>query len=304
MADRDQFDAGRFDVDRADSDQTENELTRVRRALREVEPEIDLARLYAESRARAGDAAPGLAPADRVGTERVEILLRDPGSAAWRPRSGARRGQAFAWGAAAAAAAILAVSLAGPPVLRALPGSAPSASTSDPSRLLDLTADDVVTRAVQAMGSDSCRLKSRSTLGTESTSGFDALPPTGAEPPKAVLLDDQPLQALHAVSISALFGLPQLEGTDYLLHEDLGMESVDGQTVVRIRITPSDTLVLDGAVTRFELLVDVATWLPLAGEIRAESDQGSQYVMHNEFTWAGCTEPSPGPTEHDDTPGS
>ncbi len=102
----------------------DDELTRARRALHGVDPEIDLARVYAESRARARGPATGDSQEGWAEAEGVEILLNEAGSEARRVPSVPRRRPVLAWGLAAAAAAVLAVSLAGPPVLRALPGSA------------------------------------------------------------------------------------------------------------------------------------------------------------------------------------
>lgn len=275
-------------------------LTRARRALRGTDPELDLTRVYAESRDRARDAgAPGDGWADAEG---VEILLRDGSPDARRRRLPARRAAAIAW--AAAAAAVLAVSLAGPPALRALPGSAPASSAPaptdpaagpSPSPTVGLTPAQVVTTAARAMAGEGCGVKTSSTFGDKPTVRFDDAEPSGAATPKPIRLDSQPLQALQAVAVRTTLGLSALEGADHRLDDDLTIEDLDGLAVIRIRIDPADTIVLGGDVTRIDLLVDPTTWLPRAAETRAESDQGDEYLVRSEFSWMTCDGPSRSP---------
>ncbi|MFE7507326.1 hypothetical protein [Promicromonospora sp. NPDC057488] len=85
-------------------------------------------------------------------------------------------------------------------------------------------------------------------------------------------------------------------GTAGLGTDDVHVERVGGQTVARIRIIPSDTAVRGGVMTRVELLVDTTTWLPSDVEIWAEGDEGKQFRVHSELSWAGCNEPSMSPT--------
>lgn len=294
----------------------DDELTRARRALRGVDPELDLTQVYAESRARAREAA-GARDAAAVDAahdgwsdaEGVEILLRDAGSQTLPVRP-ARRRPALVWGLAAAAAGVLTVSLAGTPVLRALPGSAPATSTSPdhstdapmPSPTVGLTPAEVIDRTVLAMAGDGCRVQTRSTLGDETLARFDDVQAENDETPKPAQLDQVPLQVLQEAAVRTMFGLSPDEGTDGRLHDDLGIEELGGQAVIRIRATPADTAVLGGDVTRVDLLVDPATWLPRAGETSAESDQAQRYVVHSEFTWTGCARPSSSPTLNPEAP--
>ncbi|GAA2228570.1 hypothetical protein GCM10010413_26120 [Promicromonospora sukumoe] len=302
----------------------DDELTRARRALREADTELDLARAYAESRARADgrtraegrasgqDADPDESWAD---AGNVEVLLRDasePGrvQAGRRPTSSAsRRGHALAWTTAAAAvvAGVLALSLTGTPGPGALPGSAPGAGTpgtstpsASPSSTTWLTPGEVVTRAGKAMSGGECGAKIRSTLGDASTLRFV---PADArlETPKAPL-DQLPLEVLQASTAAVVLGLAGYDGTNQRLHDDLGISERDGQTVARIGVTPSDAQVQGGDVTRVELLVDTTTWLPVSGEIWAESDGGKQIQVRSELSWSGCTVPSAAPTEESPPP--
>ncbi|PUB26296.1 hypothetical protein C8K30_106385 [Promicromonospora sp. AC04] len=276
----------------------DDELTRARRALHGVDPEIDLARVYAESRARARGPATGDAQDGWAEAEGVEILLHEAGSEARPVPSASRRRPALAWGLAAAAAGVLAVSLAGPPVLRALPGSEPSTSTSpsaaSPSPTLGLTPSDVVARAAQAIAGETCSVETRSTLGDQSALRFDH-EPSAVDVPKTTL-DQKPLSVLQAAAVGAVSDLSTLNGTDRQLDEDLGIEELDGNTVARIRITPADAVVVGGDVTRIDLLVDLTTWLPLAEEMWAESDQGEQYLLRSELRWKACGEPTAAPS--------
>ena len=197
------------------------------------------------------------------------------------------------------------MSLAGPPVLRALPGSEPgtSASPSDvsPSPTIGLTSADVVARTVQAMAGETCGVETRSTLGDDSALRFDRAEPSAADTPKTTL-DQKPLSVLQAAAVGAVLDLPALNGTDRQLDEDLGVEELDGNTVARIRITPADPLVVGGDVTRIDLLVDLTTWLPLAEEMWAESDQGEQYLLRSELRWKACGEPTAAPSAGTDRP--
>ncbi|MFD6447031.1 hypothetical protein ACFWEJ_18120 [Promicromonospora sp. NPDC060204] len=330
----------------------DDELTRARRALRAADPELDLARAYAESRARAAaqaqapdaaadrlhsldprasgraDVGPGGAgsrgtdphgvwadagPDDWADTGTVEVLLRDPDAgpgpvpAALRRAPSGRRGPVLAWAGAvaAAAAAVLVLNLAGAPEPGALPGSAPGTGASaagtprpgaSPSPTAWLTPGEAVTRAGKAMSGANCGVKTRSTLGDESIMRFDQVDGPDLAVPKPQL-DQQPLQVLQAASASVLLGLPGYDGTNQRLDDDLAVEELGGQTVARIRVTPSDGLIRGGDVTRVELLVDTTTWLPQAQEIWATSDRGKQIRVHSDLSWSLCDQPSMAPTD-------
>ncbi|MGW2091330.1 hypothetical protein [Promicromonospora sukumoe] len=301
----------------------DDELTRARRALREADAELDLARAYAESRARAATPAPaeGRTPGQGADPDEtwadggnVEVLLRGasaPGrvpAGLRRASSASRRGRTVAWATAAAAAAgVLALILTGTPGPGALPGSAPGASSpgtstpsASPSSTTWLTPGEVVTRAGKAMSGGDCGAKVRSTLGGASTLRFvrtdDRL-----ETPKPPL-DQLPLEVLQAATADVALGLPGYDGTNQRLHDDVVISERDGRTVARIGITPSDAQVRGGDVTRIELLVDTTTWLPVSGEIWAESDGGKQIQVQSELSWSGCTVPSAAPTEESTPP--
>ncbi|MFD7024684.1 hypothetical protein [Promicromonospora sukumoe] len=297
----------------------DDELTRARRALREADAELDLARAYAESRARAGTPArsEGRVPGQGADPDEtwadagnVEVLLRDASAprrvpaGSRRASSASRRGHTLAWAGAAAAAVagVLALSLTGTPGQDALPGSAPGASSpgtstpsASPSSTTWLTPGEVVTRAGKAMSGEGCGAKIRSTLGEASTLRFvpadDRL-----ETPKPPL-DQLPLEVLQAATAAVVLGLPGYDGTNQRLHDDVRISERDGRTTARIGITPSDAQVRGGDVTRVELLVDTTTWLPVSGEIWAESDAGKQIQVHSELSWSGCAVPSAAPTE-------
>ncbi|MFJ3404544.1 hypothetical protein [Promicromonospora sp. NPDC090134] len=315
----------------------DDELTRARRALRGADPELDLARAYAESRARAEsdprDTGPGdwAAPwsdsgsddradtgnNDWADTGDVEVLLRGPDTpglvpAALRRAPSGRRGPVLAWAgaAAAAAAAVLVLSLTGAPGPGALPGSAPGTGASaagtprpgaSPSPTTWHTPGEVVTLAGKAMSGASCGVKIRSTLGDEPIMRFDQVDEPDVAVPKP-LLDQQPLQVLQAASARVLLGLPGYDGTNQRLDDDLAVEELAGQTVARIRVIPSDDQVQGGDVTRVEVLVDTTTWLPRAQEIWATSDGGKQFRVHSDLSWSGCDEPSMAPTNGADRP--
>ncbi|MFI2364455.1 hypothetical protein [Promicromonospora sp. NPDC019610] len=304
----------------------DDELTRARRALRAADPELDLARAYAESRARAeaptrDDWADHRADdwaGDWAGAGTVEVLLRDPDTrpgrvpAAVRRASSRRRGPVLAWtAAAAAAAAVLALSLAGAPGPDALPGSAPGPSTPaagaphpgvspSPSPTTWLTPGKVVTLAGKAMTGAGCGVKLRSTLGDDSIMRFYRVDEPDVAVPKP-LLDQQPLPVLQAATARVVLDVPGYDGTNQRLDQDLAVENLAveeraGRTVARIRITPSDSQVHGGDVTRVELLLDTVTWLPASAEIWAESEGGKQIQVRSELSWSGCAEPSEAPT--------
>ncbi|WP_285106154.1 hypothetical protein [Promicromonospora sp. MEB111] len=327
----------------------DDELTRARRALRAADPELDLARAYTESRARAearaavrgatGSGLHGQVPRpsgradtgagdwaapwsdsgsdDWADTRDIEVLLRDPDTpglvpAALRRAPSGRRGPVLAWAgaAAAAAAAVLVLSLAGTPEPGALPGSAPGTGASaagtprpgaSPSPTTWRTPGEVVTLAGKAMSGASCGVKIRSTLGDQSIMRFDRVDEPDVAVPKP-LLDQQPLPALQAASARVLLRLPGYDGTNQRLDDDLTIEELAGQTVARIRVTPSDDQVRGGDVTRVDVLVDTTTWLPRAQEIWATSDGGKQLRVHSDLSWSGCDEPSMAPTNDADRP--
>jgi hypothetical protein len=227
----------------------DDELTRARRALRGADPELDLQRVYAESRARATGAATGrdgaaldpsgFGPRDSdhatwldagPGTGNVEVLLRDAGAPRGQvptvlrrgtTRHGTtRRGRVLAWSAAAVTAAVLTVSLANALAPGALPGSAPSLpgvvapeDGASPSPTVWMTPGDIVTRAGKAMSGASCGVKTRSALGDDSALRFDPVDGTGIATPRATL-DQQPLEVLQAASAAVVLGLPGYDATN------------------------------------------------------------------------------------------
>lgn len=281
----------------------DEELGRARRALREVDPEIDLHRVYAESRARAhaADADPAGTHAALPHGETVEILLHGPGSGTWHDGAAARRGRAFLWAAvasaAAAAAVALVVSVANLPPPRTLPGGVPTASTpasTDPSSAprpspsFGSTPAEVVLQTAEAVARARCGVETRSTLGEESKARFDDPRTRNPATPTPTRVDQAPLQVLQLVTSEAVLGLS--DGADHGLQDDLTLEQVAGEITVRIRFSPPDGLVAGGDVTRIDLLVDPSTWLPHAGETWAESDGGKEYFLHSEFRWTSCGE--------------
>ncbi|WP_129788663.1 hypothetical protein [Promicromonospora panici] len=298
----------------------DDELTRARRALRGVDPELDLRQVYAESWARAQDAE---AHDDWASDERVEIVLHGTGPDGRRTRRIPRRAPVLAWGVAAAAAAavvVVVVSVAGLPPQGAAPGGAPptssvsapsgpapsdsptadTGSTPAPLPSAGLTSAAVVDRAAHAVAIASCGVKTRSSLGDESTSRFYEPGATDTETPKPAPLDQQPLQLLHTVAAGAALHLADLEGTDYRLHDSLTLEGrdsptpeKDSTTLARIRLTPPAGLVQDGDVTRMELLIDTTTWLPHSEQTWAESADGREYLVLSEFQWTTCDGASP-----------
>lgn len=300
----------------------DEELTRARRALRGVDPELDLARVYAESRARAHGVREHLdgdeylyeqkhehAQEHWATDERVEILLHDLDAEPRRGRSRAHRGRALVWGVAAAAAAAVVVTVVNLPAPGAQPGSAPSTSlsaTTDPqprpSPTLALTPSEVVDRTAPAVAGADCAVKTRSTLGAESATRFDGATDTGT--PKPVPLSTRPLEALQLATVGAALDLPGLEGADHRLDDEFLLEESDGRTMVRIRFTPPGKFVLGGEVTRIDVVVDTATWLPYTAETWARSDDGKGYQVHSEFSWSSCASPSstPSPAATDGDP--
>ncbi|MFC8800989.1 hypothetical protein ACFT2C_24935 [Promicromonospora sp. NPDC057138] len=284
----------------------DDELTRARRALHGVDPEIDLTGVYAESRARAHGAE---AHEDWAPDEQVEIVLRGAGTDGRRTRRVVRRGPVLAWGAAAAAAVALVVSVAGLPT-RTVPGSAPTSSVSattdtgpapsaEPSAepTLGLTPSGVVDRAAQATADATCGVKTLSTLGQESERRYDEAGATDTATPKPTPLHQQPLLVLQTATVDAALDLSSLEGTDFRLNDDLTMEDDGGEILARIRLTPPDGLVPGGDVSRMELLVDTTTWLPRSGRTWAESDGGETYLVRTEFSWTTCAGPTPSTTD-------
>lgn len=291
----------------------DEELTRARRALRGVDPELDLARVYAESRARAHGVHEHLEGAEHLDDhehaqdhwatdERVVVLLHDLDAEPRRGRSRARRGRALVWGVAAAAAAAVVVTVVNLPAPGVQPGSAPSTSlsaTTDPeprtSPTIALTPSEVVDRTAPAVAGVDCAVKTRSTLGTESATRFDG-PATDTGTPKPIPLNTQPLEVLQLATVGAALDLPGLEGTDHRLDDEFLLEEADGRTMVRIRFTPPGKFVLGGEVTRIDVVVDTATWLPYTAETWARSDDGKGYQVHSEFHWTSCFSPSSSPT--------
>lgn len=288
----------------------DEELTRARRALRGVDPELDLARVYAESRARAHGGDEHLYEHEHehaqdhwAPDERVEILLHDLDAEPRRGRSRAHRGRALVWGVAAAAAAAVVVTVVNLPAPGVQPGSAPDASlsaTTDPqpvpSPTVALTPSEVVDRTAPAVAGADCALKTRSTLGTESATRFDRPVVTATDTPKPVPLSTRPLDVLQLATVGAALDLPGLEGRDHRLDDELLLEEADGRTLARIRFTPPGKLVLGGELTRIDVLVDTTTWLPYTAETWAKSDDGKEYQLHSEFSWTTCASPSSTPS--------
>jgi hypothetical protein len=293
----------------------DDELTRARRALRGVDPEIDLRRTYAESWARAHDAE---APQDWATDERVEIVLHGTGPDGLptrRNRRVPRRGPVLAWGAAAAAAAaVVAVvmNVAGPPPQGTAPGGAPPTSsvsapsgsaTTDPGATPSalpssgLTSAAVVDRAAHAVATASCGLETRSTLGDDSKIRVDEPGATDDKTPTAAPLDQQPLPVLQTVATDVVLQLVDLEGADYRLHDNVTLEEDAGETLVQIRFTPPAGLVPGGEVTRIELLIDLTTWLPHSEQTWAVSDGGTEHLLLSEFNWTTCGGASPSTTD-------
>lgn len=323
----------------------DDELTRARRALRGVDPELDLTRVYAESRARAhgadargvdahgADAHGADVRGDWAPDERVEVVLRDATSPA-RPvralRPATRRGRVLVWGAAATAATALAVGVGvvNAQAPRTAPGSVPSTGASatpgpmaspSPEPTFGLTPAEVVDRAARAVADASCGVRTRSSLGDESTLRFDGAGapleasdtgPTaatpGADAPDAEAthgvdpapLGKRPLAVLEDAAVDTVLGLSELAGADYHLHDELHLEEEAGQDLVRVRLTPPDGLVDSGLVTRIDLLVDTTSWLPHSEETWARSDAGQDYLLYSEFSWTTCdgsSSPSAGP---------
>lgn len=286
----------------------DEELTRARRALRGVDQELDLARVYAESRARARDAHGRLDgdehPQDHwAADERVVVLLHDLDAEPRRGRSRAHRGRALVWGVAAAAAAAVVVTVVNLPAPGVQPGSSPSTSLSAttgpdprPSPTVALTPSEVIDRTAPAVAGASCKVKTRSTLGTESATRLDGAAATDSETPKPVPLSTRPLEALQLATVDAALDLSALEGRDHRLDDEFVLEEADGRTMVRIRFAPLGEPVLGGELTRIDLVVDTTTWLPYTAETWAKSDDGKGYQVHSEFSWSTCYSPSSSPS--------
>lgn len=291
----------------------DEELTRARRALRGVDPELDLARVYAESRARAHGVHEHLDGDEHAQNhwatdDRVEILLHDLDAEPRRGRSRAHRGRALVWGVAAAAAAVVVATVVNLPAPGVQPGSSPGTSLSPttapeprPSPTSALTPSEVVDRTAPMVAGADCAVKTRSTLGTESATRFDG-PATDTGTPKPIPLSTQPLEVLQLATVGAALDLPGLEGTDHRLDDEFLLEEENGRTMVRIRFTPPGKFVHGGEVTRIDVVVDTATWLPHTAETWARSDDGKGYQVHSEFSWTSCFSPSssPSPAATDD----
>ena len=292
----------------------DDELTRARRSLRGADPEIDLSRVYADSWARAHGAG---THEDWAPDEGVEIVLQGTGPDGRSVRRLVRRGPVLAWGAVAAAAAVaLVVSVVNLPAPGTAPGSAPTtggiSATTDTGPTpgaeptVGVTPAGVVDRAAVAVAAAArCGLMTRSTLGDESALGtYDSATAAGGatdtdtptSTPTPDPLGERPEAVLQAEAVAAALGLSGLEGADYHLHPDVMLEQDDGATLARIRFTPPAELVPGGEVTRIDLLVDLATWLPHSAQTWAEADTGTEYVLLSEFLWATCGGASPSST--------
>ncbi|MBL0885189.1 hypothetical protein [Myceligenerans indicum] len=269
-------------------------LTRARLALRGVDPEIDLARVFAESRTRTPAAdlredSPPQAP--------VEIVLRGGGQEARADRSGTRIWRVLGWSAGAAAATALVVGLAVdaacPPAPDVVPGSPSATSRSGASSEAPpagLTTGEVLSRAAKATSGTGCTVQTRSTLDGESLLRSDEAGPSTVSAPKNAL-DEHPLAVLQKVSVRAVFDLPMLDAADSHL-DGLLMDELDGRPVLRVRITPTAPSPAGGDVTRLDLLIDPDTWLPRRAEVSAGSAQ-ADYLVRSDFAWTGCTVPDP-----------
>ncbi|MFD6140414.1 hypothetical protein [Promicromonospora sp. NPDC060271] len=296
----------------------DEELTRARRALRGVDAELDLARVYAESRARAHGIPERLDGAehpqdDWVPDERVVVLLHDLDTRPRRGRSRAHRGRALVWGVTAAAAAAVVVTVVNLPAPGAQPGSSPGSSPGTslsptdhpeprPSPTLALTPSEVVDRAAPAVAGADCAVKTRSTLGAASATRFDSAAATDTRAPKPIPLSTQPLEVLQLATVGAALDLSGLEGRYHRLDDEFLLEEADGRTMVRIRFTPPGKQVLGGELRRIDVVVDTTTWLPYTAETWAESHDGKDYRVHSQFSWTSCAGPSssPSPAATDD----
>ncbi len=269
----------------------DDELARARHALRGVDADLDLARVYAESRARAGD--------PRVPAEVVEVRLSEPG--ARRAAAAVRRHRRVLVGAALAASVAVVGLVGGPSVVGQPPwrhDPAGAAATAGPTVTPSLSPSvpsmqpaDVLALAAKAMSvAGICVVQTDSTLADASASRVDKTAPRAVDKPDLSLARG-PLAALQEAAVDALLRLGESPGsTDRGVAEYLGTEVLDGTEVVRIRTAPPGPVLLGGEVTRVELLVDTTTWLPRAQEIWAEDDQGTQFVLSSAFSWRGCDE--------------
>ena len=305
----------------------DEELSRARRALRGVDPELDLSRVYAESWARAGGTDTQRAETQRTETPRtetprtdayptgshpaVEILLRDPGSGTRHDPPVVRRGRTLFWAAAAAAAAVaLVVGVANLPAPRTVPGGVPAASSSPhtapgsapgPLPSFGSTPAQVVLQVAKAVAATSCDVETRSTLGGTSNVRIDDTRARDTATPQPIPLDQEPLEVLQSVATDLALGLSA--GADHGLRDGVVLEELGGETMVRIRFTPPPGLVPSGVVTRVDLLVDPSTWLPRAEKTWATSDSGAEYLLESEFFWTACGEPGSSTSDDGDQQG-
>ncbi|WP_448061738.1 hypothetical protein [Cellulomonas hominis] len=266
----------------------DDELARARRALRGVDPDLDLGRVYAESRARAAD--------PRVPAEVVEVRLAEPG--ARRAAAAVRRHRRVLVGAALAASVAVVGLVGGPSVVGQLPwrhdtaGPATTAApttTPAPAPTPSMSPAAVLALAAKAMSvAGVCAVQTDSALADTSASRVDRTESRTVDKPDLVLARE-PLAALQEAAVDAVLRLEESLGTaEVAAAEYLGTEVLDGVEVARIRTAPPGPVLLGGEVTRVELLVDTTTWLPRAQEIWASSDDGTQFVLSSTFSWSTC----------------
>lgn len=293
----------------------DDELERARHALRGVDHDIDLTRVYAESRTRVrqaagtdavGTAALGATTEESRGhTEVIEVWLSEP-AAEHTDSTAEHSHRARTWGALVASVAAVGLG-AGlwdvglPPWTPATSEMVPATDgppTTDPSPALPTRSQDVLALAAHAISTDGICLQTRSTLGDAWSTRLDPtdLPGTDQQAPDQQAPDQQvptlaerPLWVLQQVAVDAALRLAEGGGTPGIgIDEYLGVEQLDGDEIVRIRTTPAGLTVPGGEITRIDLLIDTATWLPRAQEARASSDQGEQFVLNSEFSWPDC----------------
>lgn len=269
----------------------EDELTRARRALRVVDPELDPSRVHDAARLRVRE-APAVPDAGEhvVLAEVVEVRLHTPVV----PRSAPtlRHRRVLVWGAVAASAVLGLVwgpSTVDSPVRPAAPVEVPPAvvGSADPSPR-PTAAADAVDRAAHAMAAERiCLVRTHSVLGS-SVSMREDRPLESRVDRTLVPLSPQPALALQEAAVEAVLRLGAEPDTG--TREVLGTEELDGREAVRVRTTGAEPELLDGVVTRVEHLIDTTTWLPLSQELRARSDAGESLMLRSEFEWLGCTE--------------
>ncbi|QAY70825.1 hypothetical protein [Xylanimonas protaetiae] len=278
----------------------EDELARLRRALRDADRELDLARVFAESRDRAltGVTARertrrrrrplrGGAHRDRGGVVTIPLDVPEAGPASVRAprRPFARR--ALVTSLALAAAVVAAVAFG-------LPGDesavSPSATAGAPaaSPVPTTPPQGAAQRIAAATSADGlCYVRTRARLGDDApVTQVDRLAGSPATP--TVDLARQPLLALREAGLAALRDLRAGRADVWGTVVSLGVEQTDGTQAERVRATTPGPPVRGGRVTRVEYLVDRVTWLPRTQEVRAVTDDGDELVLVSDLAWLGC----------------